>query len=174
MPIQREKLRHRALIRSVWWLGSAPRTMSRQTECKLSQTLAGGQLSEIGAGCSGFLPLAFIMQSPQRARYLKVWIHWICIAHLSATPQRQKILSGPLPCRTDWVLGKLHLLVHFTGGWWKWHHQVVNLRRVQMHRVSQELETWAKFSVYFGSSMVLQIVPSLGLWCQLSGSVTLA
>lgn len=83
--------------------------------------MAGGQLSEIGARCPGFLPLAFVIQSWRRARHLKVWTHWTHIIHFIcyttgmensvlglALQSRLSAWEASLPCPFHWSMGKQH------------------------------------------------------------------
>lgn len=72
------------------------------------------------------------------------------------------------------MLGKPHFLIFFAGRCGR------NITRESIREeyrcvdVTRNLGLGTKFSVYFGSSVFLQKVPSPDLWCQLSGSVTLA
>lgn len=141
--------------------------------------VAGGQLPEIGVRRPGFLALAFIIHSPQGARHLKVWTHGACIIHFVCYTREESSIQqlsvlGLCPAEQATCLGSLISLsisqvdVEKTspGSW--------SEKRTDVWSVMGNLGPGAKFSVYFGSSVFLQKVPSVGLWCQLSGSVTLA
>lgn len=157
------------------WSRVSSRDRAQAAETENVPDVAAGGSAVRGPGGPSFLPLALIVQSQQGARTWRSGLPGPTLLIPSATPQSWQVIPQlSLPEAQAEGSESLRPLSIPQVAADEASPRSRSEKSTGVPRVTGSLGPGAKFSVFCGPSRFLQKVPLLSLWCQLSGSVTLA